>query len=585
MAKIQKINKFLNKVKKFLVEDIYFIDQNTFNPIQKFLVNTYRIITLAITDFFKDDCTIRAAALTYLVTLSFIPALIVGLFILRIFNIYQNIFLVIFDWMEKNAPFYEPMVRQILNIADNTNLASFGIIGIISTIVSTALILHSIQSSLVKIWRVKITTSIPRVVANYIALLFLIPILIGVSFTLITYTSINLHNLPALIKILLSWVTPIILTSILVLFSYVLVPQTKVNWSNAAISSILVAIAIITLFSVYFKLNINVKNYKQIFDSDRYKIEYIVKEINTGYTEYNDTSNENIITNEVTDTNENIMTNEVTNTNENILQENQKIDVENITSIKIERISYVIMENVGNGISGVTYEKKPIETNMLDFKSFSPNVGEQLVKYNFKIDDVVTISSENNMLTSITPAELSSASSFAQIPVLLLLLYIVWIIILFGAELTYSIQYFRSYGIDKSNRRLSFAEKEAIALEFMYIVTYRFINKKKAITMYELAKELRTAPTTITEISDALEKSMFVIKIVNGSNISYTLGCQPESITIGDILYSLRMDGGFRSKNINSNDKYKNIIYQNKAISIKDYNTNLLHLAYYKNKK
>lgn len=573
MTKIQKINKFFKKVKKFLIEDIYFMDQNTFNPIQKFLVNTYRVITFAITDFLKDDCTIRAAALTYLVTLSFIPALIVGLFILRIFNIYQNIFLVIFDWMEKNAPFYEPMVRQILNIADNTNLASFGIIGIISTIVSTALILHSIQSSLVKIWRVKITTSIPRVVANYIALLFLIPILIGVSFTLITYTSINLHNLPALIKILLSWVTPIILTSILVLFSYVLVPQTKVNWSNAAISSILVSVAIITLFSVYFKLNINVKNYKQIFDSDRYKIEYLVKEINTGYTEYDDTSNENTIANEVT------------NTNENILQENQEIDVENITSIKLERISYVIMENVGNGISGVTYEKKPIETNMLDFKSFSPNVLEQLVKYNFKIDDVVTISSENNMLTSITPAELSSASSFAQIPVLLLLLYIVWIIILFGAELTYSIQYFRSYGIDKSNIRLSFAEKEAIALEFMYIVTYRFINKKKAITMYELAKELRTAPTTITEISDALEKSMFVIKIVNGSNISYTLGCQPESITIGDILYSLRMDGGFRSKNINSNDKYKNIIYQNKAISIKDYNTNLLHLAYYKNKK
>ena len=573
MTKIQKINKFFKKVKKFLIEDIYFMDQNTFNPIQKFLVNTYRVITFTVTDFFKDDCTIRAAALTYLVTLSFIPALIVGLFILRIFNIYQNIFLVIFDWMEKNAPFYEPMVRQILNIADNTNLASFGIIGIISTIVSTALILHSIQSSLVKIWRVKITTSIPRVVANYIALLFLIPILIGVSFTLITYTSINLHNLPALIKILLSWVTPIILTSILVLFSYVLVPQTKVNWSNAAISSILVSVAIITLFSVYFKLNINVKNYKQIFDSDRYKIEYLVKEINTGYTEYDDTSNENTIANEVT------------NTNENILQENQEIDVENITSIKLERISYVIMENVGNGISGVTYEKKPIETNMLDFKSFSPNVLEQLVKYNFKIDDVVTISSENNMLTSITPAELSSASSFAQIPVLLLLLYIVWIIILFGAELTYSIQYFRSYGIDKSNIRLSFAEKEAIALEFMYIVTYRFINKKKAITMYELAKELRTAPTTITEISDALEKYMYVIKIVNGSNISYTLGCQPESITIGDILYSLRMDGGFRSKNINSNDKYKNIIYQNKAISIKDYNTNLLHLAYYKNKK
>ena len=119
MTKIQKINKFFKKLKKFLVEDIYLIDQNTFNPIEKFLVDSYRIVSFAITDFFKDDCTIRAAALTYLVTLSFIPALTVGLFILRIFNIYQNIFVVIFEWMEKHAPFYEPMVRQILNIADN----------------------------------------------------------------------------------------------------------------------------------------------------------------------------------------------------------------------------------------------------------------------------------------------------------------------------------------------------------------------------------------------------------------------------------------------------------------------------------
>ena len=103
--------------------------------------------------------------------------------------------------------------------------------------------------------------------------------------------------------------------------------------------------------------------------------------------------------------------------------------------------------------------------------------------------------------------------------------------------------------------------------------------------MYELAKELRTAPTIITEISEPLEKSMYVIKIVNGSNISYSLGCQPESITIGDIIHALKMDGGFRNKNLNSNDKYKSIIYQNKAITNKDYNTNLLYLAHYKNNK
>ena len=583
MTKIQKIKNFFKKLKVFFAEEIYYTDPKLFNPIQKFFLNSYRIVVFAVTDFFKDDCTIRAAALTYLVTLSFIPTLIVGLFILRIFNIYQNIFVFIFDWMEKNAPFYEPMVRQILNIADNTDLASFGIIGIISTIASVALILHSIQRSLIKIWRVKIKTSIPRVAANYIALLFLIPILIGISFTLITYTSISLHSLPALIKILLSWVTPIISTSLLVLFLYVLVPQTKVNWSNATISSVLVAIAIITLFSVYFKLNIDVKNYKQIFDNDKYKIEYLVKEINTADQQTKIIETNNNIT--ADDNNiETINDNEI-NTNKNMLQKNQKIDVDNISSIKIERISYAIIQNVGTGIGATTYEKEPLETNMLEFLTFSPNVSEQLLKYNFQIDDIVTISSENNMLTSIMPAELSSASSFAQIPVLLLLLYIVWLIMLFGAELTYSIQYFRSYGVDKNSIKLSFAEKELIALEFIDIISYRFIKRKKAITMYELAKELRTAPTIITEISEPLEKSMYVIKISNGPNISYSLGCPPESISIGDILYALRMEGGFRNKSIKSDDKYKNLLYKNKEISRKDYNTNFLDILHQKNRK
>ena len=585
MAKIQKIKNFFKKLKIFFNEEIYYTDPKLFNPIQKFFLNSYRIVVFAVTDFFKDDCTIRAAALTYLVTLSFIPTLIVGLFILRIFNIYQNIFVFIFDWMEKNAPFYEPMVRQILNIADNTDLASFGIIGIISTIASVALILHSIQRSLIKIWRVKIKTSIPRVAANYIALLFLIPILIGISFTLITYTSISLHSFPALIKILLSWVTPIISTSLLVLFLYVLVPQTKVNWSNATISSVLVAIAIITLFSVYFKLNIDVKNYKQIFDNDKYKIEYLVKEINTADQQTKIIETNNNIT-AATNNIETINDNEETiNTNKNMLQKNQKIDVDNISSIKIERISYAIIQNVGTGIGATTYEKEPLETNMLEFLTFSPNVSEQLLKYNFQIDDIVTISSENNMLTSIMPAELSSASSFAQIPVLLLLLYIVWLIILFGAELTYSIQYFRSYGVDKNSIKLSFAEKELIALEFIDIISYRFIKRKKAITMYELAKELRTAPTIITEISEPLEKSMYVIKISNGPNISYSLGCPPESISIGDILYALRMEGGFRNKSIKSDDKYKNLLYKNKEISRKDYNTNFLDILHQKNRK
>lgn len=537
---MKKMRKKLDKMILFFTEDIYTADIKKYNKFNRFLINIFRVISFAITDFFKDDCPIRAASLTYLVMLSFIPALIFGLFVLRIFNVYNNIFSIIFEWMEKNAPFYEPMVRQILNIADNTNLASFGIVGVISTIVSTALILHSIQVALKKIWRVKVKTSISRAIVNYTAMIFLIPILMGVALSLVAYTNVTLRILPPAFSILLSWVMPTISISILILFSYMLTPQTKVNWSNALISSVIIGITIITLCSVYFKMNINVKNYKQIFDNDTYKIEYIIKDI-----KYNEDSEDN----------------------------------KNIKEIVIERISYQIIESTENVLNAPTYEKSILSTTVLTFNEFSPNVLEQLYKYNFQLEDSVIISNENTLLTSISPEEFSSASAFAQIPVILLLVYIIWIIILFGAELTYALQYYRAYGVDKTNIKLSFAEKELIALELMHIITYRFLNKEKAITIYNLAQELKTAPTIIMEIAESLEKAKYIIKITDSSNtVSYTLACRAELITIGNILYAIRMNGGVRNKNTYHN-KYKNIVYSNSPISKRDYETSILYYA------
>lgn len=547
--KLKNLKKTFLKTKYFLTDRIYTLNSENLKPVERFFIDLYRVITFALTDFFKDNCTLWAAALTYLVTLAFIPALIVGLFILRIFNLYQNIFPVIFGWMSTYAPFYEPMVRQILNIADSVNLTSFGMIGIISTLVSIGLILHNIQRCLVKIWNVKITTSLPRIAANYIALLFLIPLLIGITFSLITYSSIAIDRLPPILRILLSWVVPVITMWLLILFSYVLIPQTKVSWINAAISSFLVAISIICLVSFYFKLNLDIRNYKQIFANDKFGVEYTIREI-----EEKEMSN---------------LGNSYNYTNKNYNK--------NMSLIRLERMSYKLEdEKTDISLRNQKYKKQIISSGYITFTNFSPNINEQMLKYNFRINDKVSITSEGETLISIVPAEFSSAAIFAQIPVLLLFLYIFWIIILLGAELTYSLQYLRAYGVDKTNIKLSFAEKEIVALGFMHIVASKFINKKSSATIYDLAKELKTSPSIIMNIAEYLEKYQYIISICSGSKISYSLACPPESITIGDIIYGLRVYGGSRSSSSVYDEYYKDIIYDNKAITEKDYNTTLL---------
>ena len=70
MTKIKKLKKTFQRLKNFFIEDIYYTDASLFNPIKRFFINLFRVITFAVTDFIKDDCTIRAASLTYLVTLS-----------------------------------------------------------------------------------------------------------------------------------------------------------------------------------------------------------------------------------------------------------------------------------------------------------------------------------------------------------------------------------------------------------------------------------------------------------------------------------------------------------------------------------
>ena len=48
MTKIQKVKKFFNKLKVFFTEDIYNLDQNAFKPVQRFFIDTYRIIVFAV---------------------------------------------------------------------------------------------------------------------------------------------------------------------------------------------------------------------------------------------------------------------------------------------------------------------------------------------------------------------------------------------------------------------------------------------------------------------------------------------------------------------------------------------------------
>ncbi len=220
----------------FLQNDVWVINTKTLNPFNRVLIYIYKILFLSIKDFIKNKCSLWAAAITYFVMLSFIPISSVLLFIAKVFNLYSYILNGVLGIVNQYAPNYEPFIRQVFSFMQNINLSNYGLIGLVSTVVSMILLLMNIQRCLMNIWNVKRTSSLPRLIADYIALIIVSPIIIGILFALVAYSKIAVFQLPAIIRILFSTIMPIVALWFLLLLFYVLIPPTKVLWRGAAAS-------------------------------------------------------------------------------------------------------------------------------------------------------------------------------------------------------------------------------------------------------------------------------------------------------------------------------------------------------------
>lgn len=503
--KESKIKNIFNNIRRFFKKDIWEIDNASMKLPYKALVNIYRILALTVKDFIKDKCALWASTLTYNVVLSFAPITAVVFFITKIFNLYDSILPLLLSSIERYAPKYEPFLRQIFSFAENVNISSYGVIGIGATIVSMVLLLMNVQKCLTSIWNVKYKASFPRQVADYTALLILIPVMIGVSLSLIAYSSIAVHFLPYIVRIMLSTIAPIILLWLIILLLYVLIPATKVLWKGAAFSSILAAAAIIVILNIYFKFNVGVEKYENIFDNQVNNVEYKLSYIDIdGIKDY---------------------TNYITSTSYRPL-------------IVMTRSFYTRDTNKSN--------RKPvnIQTSSMAFSRISPVALEQFSKYNFKINDNVIATYNRNTLLSVIPQTISFTKAFVQIPVLLVLIYVCWAIMLFGAEMNNAYQQLMLYDKDISDFEMSYIEKEIIAFSMLTDIARNFVKKEHALSMSFLAMKYKISLEHVSSILMYFEKAGYILSFADKrKRKTYILSCPPESIKMYDVIETIRNYG------------------------------------------
>ena len=239
---------------------------------KEFLHEIYRKLYLTVRFFTEKRVMTQASALTYSSLLAIVPVLAVIFAIARGFgyNIYIEIW---FRKMLSSQPQAADVIVGFVNsYLVHTKSGIFLGVGLIFMLYTVLMLVNNIEETFNQIWQVSNSRPVIRSLANYLAIFFLVPIIIIVSMgvSILVATVADSVDGFFILGPMFDWLlklSPYILLSLLFITLYVFMPNTKVRLSCAIIPGILAGIAMGILQLFYIYSQIWVTGYNAIYGS------------------------------------------------------------------------------------------------------------------------------------------------------------------------------------------------------------------------------------------------------------------------------------------------------------------------------
>ncbi|HEX20310.1 MAG TPA: YihY family inner membrane protein [Acidiferrobacteraceae bacterium] len=202
-----------------------------------------RFIVLVVKRYREDRCGRVAGALSYTTLLALVPLSAVLLAVLSIFPGFRNWINTVQEFIYSNfVPASGKVVQQYLNsFAENT--AGLTIWGSVFLVVATLFMMSSIEQTFNDIWHVTRKRRTLYRFVSYWALLTLVPLLIGGSFSISSYLIAETMTLGASGGFFANTYTsslkllPVMLEVVIFMLLYTVVPNINVKWRHALLAA------------------------------------------------------------------------------------------------------------------------------------------------------------------------------------------------------------------------------------------------------------------------------------------------------------------------------------------------------------
>ena len=134
--------------------------------------------------------------------------------------------------------------------------------------------------------------------------------------------------------------------------------------------------------------------------------------------------------------------------------------------------------------------------------------------------------------------------TFAALPLFLIWLQISWLIVLFGAEISFAHQNAETYEFESDFLRISHFHKKLLSLRIVHLLVKNFSCGEKPLTAIQISHKLKTPIHLISKILYELAESNIVYEVkINEKTIAFSPAQSLEALTIGNVIERLEKRG------------------------------------------
>lgn len=258
----------LKDIFSFFTDTIFRRDESHWrNPAVRWLVRQYKMFFYTARGVMEHDTFVRSAALTFYTLMSLVPILAVLFAIVKGFGLTDKLIENLYT-LFPNTP---ELVQYLLDFAEKALARTRGglvaAVALITLLWAVIRVFASIESAFNNIWEVKSTRSLTRQYTDYIAMLFLVPILWIAANSAATFAQEFLGGNTSWYFILLSKVGAIAVVWLMFTLLYLMIPNTKVQFGSALRAAIIAGTMFLVFQWGYIYLQRWMTSYNAIYGS------------------------------------------------------------------------------------------------------------------------------------------------------------------------------------------------------------------------------------------------------------------------------------------------------------------------------